>query len=87
MSWLSRLTNALNPRRLDQDLADEIKDHLERRTAALGEKGLNTEEARQQARVRFGNSTRLREDSRAIRLSTRVEGTLQDIRYAWRGMR
>src|ERR1700730_8753749 len=87
MSWFSRLTNALNPRRLDQDLADEIRDHLERRAAALGEKGLHPEEARLQARVRFGNTTRLQEDSRAIRLSTRLEGTLQCIRHPWRGMR
>jgi predicted permease len=87
MSWLSRLTNALNPRRLDKDLADEIADHLERRTDALGEKGLNPEEARRLARLRFGNTTRLQEESRAFRLWTRLEATLQDLRYAWRGMR
>lgn len=87
MSWLSRLTNALNPRQLDKDLADELADHIERRAAALNETGLTAEEARQQAGMRFGNSTRLREESRSIRLSTTLEGTLQDIRYAWRGMR
>lgn len=34
MSWLSRLTNALHPRQLDKDLADELADHIERRAAA-----------------------------------------------------
>ncbi len=87
MSWFSRLTNALNPRRLDKDLAEEMADHLERRTAALNEKGLNAGEARRQARLRFGNPTRLREESRGIRLWAGLESTLQDIRYAWRGMR
>jgi predicted permease len=87
MSWLSRFKNALNPRHLDEDLAAEIADHLERRAAALNEKGASAEEARRQARVRFGNTTRLREESRGIRLWTSVEGMLQDVRHAWRGMR
>ena len=87
MSWLSRLRNAVSPRRLDADLADEMRDHRERRAAALRAKGLNPEEARRQANVRFGNLTQLREDSRAIRLWAGLEATLQDVRYAWRGMR
>jgi len=87
MSWFSRLRNALNPHRLDKDLAEEIKDHLERKAAALGQNGLDPDEAEGQARVRFGNTTRLREESRDIRLWAGLEGTLQDIRYAWRGMR
>jgi predicted permease len=87
VSWLSRLKNAVRPRRLDADLADEMRDHCERRAAALRAKGLNAEEAQRQADVRFGNVTRLREESRAIRLWAGLEGTLQDVRYAWRGMR
>jgi predicted permease len=87
MSWLSRLLNALNPRRLDQDLADEIRDHLERRATALRERGLDRDEARRQARLRFGNATLALEESRGIRLWEGLEGALQDVRYAWRGMR
>ena len=87
MSWFSRLTNALNPRRLDEALPDEMADHLERRAATLNDKGLNAEEARRQAYVRFGNTTLLREESRGIRLWAGLEGTLQDVRYSWRGIR
>ncbi len=87
MSWLSRLKNALNPRRLEEDLADEIRDHLERSAAAFGDAGLTPEDAERRARVRFGNATRLREQSRDIRLWAGLEGALQDLRYAWRGMR
>ena len=87
MSWLSRITNALSPRRLDKDLTEEMADHLERRAAALGDKGLTHEEARRQAHVRFGNASRLQEESREFRLWAGLEGTLQDVRYAWRGMR
>ncbi len=87
MSWFSKLINSLNPRRLDEDLADEMRDHLDRRAAALNEKGVQDDEARRQAQLRFGNTTRLREESRDFRLWTGLESALQDIRYAWRGMR
>jgi hypothetical protein len=71
---------------MDEDLAEEIRDHLERRAAALCAKGLNREQAQRQARVRFGNVTRLKEESRAFRLLAWLEGTIQDARYGWRGM-
>ena len=86
MSLLSRLRNALHSRQLDDDLADEIRDHLERRAADLSHDGLSLSEARRQALVRFGNTTRLKEESRGFRISVLLEATLQDIRYAWRGM-
>jgi hypothetical protein len=87
MSWLSRMKNALNPRRLDQELAEELSDHLERRIADLQKIGLSPDEARRRALVRFGNTTRLGEESRGLRLSTTLESTLQDARFAWRTMR
>lgn len=87
MSWLSRLTNALNPRRLDKELADEMTDHVKRRADAFEEAGLDHEEAQRRASARFGNTMRLREESRENRLWAGLEGTLQDVRYAWRGMR
>ncbi len=87
MSWLSRLRNAVNPRRLDDDLAEEVSDHLERRGAALKEQGVSAEEAHRQVAARFGNVTRWQEQSRDYRLWAALEGTLQDVRYAWRGMR
>jgi predicted permease len=87
MSWLSRLRNAVNPRRLDEDLGEEMRDHLERRIAAFEESGLSAEEPERQAHLLYGNTTRLREESREFRLWTGLESTLQDIRHGWRGMR
>src|SRR5690349_16250279 len=87
MSWLSRFWNAVNPRQLDDDVAEEMRDHLERRIAALKESGLSAGEAERQARLSYGNTTRLREESRDFRLWTGLERTLQDIRHGWRGMR
>lgn len=87
MSWLTRLVNAFHSRRLDEDLAEEMQDHLERRAAALRDQGLEPAEARRRARLRFGNTTWLFEESRGIRLSAQLEGALSDVRYGWRGMR
>ena len=87
MSWLSRFRNALSPHRLDSDLADEIRDHLERRATDLQNQGLSEMEARRQAARMFGNASNFRERSRELKLSTGFDETLQDLRYAWRGMR
>ncbi len=87
MSWFSRLKNALHTRPLDESLEDEIQDHLERRSAAFREQGLTAAEARRRALTAFGSVTRVREQSREIRLWTGLESTIQDVRYAWRTMR
>jgi predicted permease len=87
MSFFSRLRNALHPKRLDNELLDEMSDHLERRAASLRDSGLSPEDAAREASRRFGNATQLREQSRDFRLSAALEATVQDLRYALRGMR
>src|ERR1700722_6795414 len=87
MSLFSRLKNAIHPKRLDDEILDEMKDHLDRRAAALREKGLPPAAARLEAERRFGNIPQIREQSRDYRLSATLESTLQDLRYALRGMR
>ncbi len=87
MSLFSRLRNALHPKRLDEELCAEMSDHLERRANALREQGLSQSDAQLEASRRFGNLTQLRERSREARLSATLETTLQDLRYALRGMR
>lgn len=86
MSWFSRFKNAWNPRRLDEDLAEEMRDHIERRATDLRRRGLSDPEAYRQAARSFGNLTGIRETSREVRLWAALDGTLQDIRYAWRGL-
>ena len=86
MSWFSKLKNAVHSKPLDNELADEMSDHLARRAAALREQGWSAADAQQEASRRFGNVTLLREQSREIRPSAILETTFQDLRYAWRGM-
>ena len=86
MSWFTRLANTLRPSRLDSDLAEEMRDHVERRAADLRSQGFEPAEAFQIARRRFGNATWLLEEGRRIRLSGVLEGALRDVVYGWRGM-
>ncbi len=86
MSWLTRLMNAWNPRRLDQDLAEELRDHLERRTADLESRGLSQPEARHEAVRWFGNVTGIQEATREVRLWSAFDATRQDVCYAFRGL-
>ena len=68
---------------LDQD----IKDHIERQTQDNIDTGMAPEEARRQAMLKFGNVALVKEDTRAIWVSRRLDETRQDVRYALRAMR
>jgi putative ABC transport system permease protein len=73
-----RLEFLLRRRRFEEDLAEEMRLHLDLRTA---EKGSETG-----ARVRFGNESILRERSREAWGWTFAETLWQDIRYAARDL-
>jgi hypothetical protein len=61
MSWLSRLSNVFRGGKLNRDLDDELRFHLEERAAELVRRGVAPEEAARQARRTLGNPLRLRE--------------------------
>ena len=86
MSWITRLKNTLNPRRLDEDLTEEIRDHIARRASDLEGQGLSRAEALRRAALAFGNPTTVREQSRDLRLWASFGDAAQDVRYAWRGL-
>ncbi|MGH7542106.1 MAG: ABC transporter permease, partial [Gemmatimonadota bacterium] len=65
---------------LDRDIAD----HIERETAENIERGMAPEEARRRARLRFGNVTLVKEDTRAVWISRWWDELRQDVRYALR---
>jgi hypothetical protein len=48
------------------NLGDDIRDHIERETQENIERGMPPEEARAAARRKFGNITRVMEETRAV---------------------
>jgi predicted permease len=72
---------------LDQDLAEEMRDHLARKEAELRESGWSAEEAHRRTRLEFGNAARWRESSYEARGWPWLEGLWLDLRRAVRGLR
>jgi predicted permease len=86
MNWLRKLRTTIRPRRLDSDLEDELQFHLEQRVDENMEAGMSAEEARRDAQLRFGNPTLLKESARENDILVWLETSVQDVRYAARGL-
>jgi putative ABC transport system permease protein len=71
-------------RAADQDVADEVRDYLERATASLEEPGLSPDDARRTARLKFGNPTVIQEELRSYGWERLLETLAADLRHAAR---
>ena len=72
--------------RKDEDLAEEIESHLAHAQDANAARGLTAEEARRQARLRFGNSRVTRERVWRYRSLPWLEDVWRDLRFALRSL-
>lgn len=81
---ISRIVAVFRNRRLDADLDEELRSHIEMRTERNIASGVPADEARRQAIAQFGNRASLKEDTRSQHVSQRLESIVQDIRYAGR---
>jgi len=71
--------------KLDREIEDELRDHLQMRTNANIAKGMSPEQAARAARLRFGNPEAFKERVEAEDAALSIEGLLRDVRYAVRG--
>ncbi|MGO9271861.1 MAG: ADOP family duplicated permease [Terriglobia bacterium] len=74
-------------KRMLDDLDRDIRDHLERETQDNLERGMTPEEARYEALRKFGNVTRVMEDTREVWGVVWLQQLLQDVRYGLRTLR
>ena len=84
MNVLRRL---LDRRRLERDLAEEIRQHLDEKIDELVAGGMPREQAVHAAHREFGNDTLLEERGREVWRWNLVEDAWADLRYAWRQWR
>jgi predicted permease len=70
--------------RVEQELDDEIRDHIDRRVAADVARGVAHEQARQAALRAFGGIEQSKDACRDVRRVNVIEHTVQDIRFAVR---
>jgi putative ABC transport system permease protein len=87
MGWLGRLARTLRSRKLDDELDEELRFHLEERAQELAGDGLTPEEAAREARRRLGGPLALREASRDVKLIAWLDSLGRDVRYGLRVLR
>ncbi len=87
MAWLKRLFRTIHPGKLDQDLDEELRFHLEMRTEEHVRGGMPPAQACAKARRRFGNHVYFKESTRDMNILVWFESIRQDIGYSLRMMR
>jgi predicted permease len=73
--------------RMMEDLDQDIRDFIERETQDNIERGMSPEEARHAALRKFGNVTRIKEETREVWTYVWLEQLGQDIRFGLRQLR
>ena len=84
MNWI--LGSFFRRKHLD-DLAEEMRLHLDERVEQLMGQGLSSQEAHRQARIAFGNPTLVEERSREVWQWPTLESIWADVRFALRQLR
>jgi len=79
MRWRRRI--------LEEDLDQDIRDHIERETQDNIERGMSPQEARYAAVRKFGNVMRVKEEVRAVWSAVWIEQLLEDTRFGLRMLR
>src|SRR5690348_13048173 len=74
-------------KRMMEDLDRDIRDHIERETEDNIARGMSPEEARYAALRKFGNVTRVKEETREVWSFVWLEQLLQDIHLGFRRLR
>jgi len=82
-SWL-KFRSLAQRRAVKQEIYDELRFHIEQRTAQNIAAGMSSEEAVRDARKRFGNLQSIREECRETRSVSLGETTWRNLRFACR---
>src|SRR5580698_7981363 len=84
MQWLPEI---FRRKTLFNELAEEMRDHIEERTEQFMREGMSRTEAARAARRAFGNPTLLEERSREVWQWSTLESIWADVRYALRQLK
>ena len=79
-----RLRSLFRWAQVDQELDDELRDHLDRKTEGYVAQGMTREQAHRRARLDLGGIEQVKENARSVRTGAWLETFLQDIRFGLR---
>jgi predicted permease len=91
MMLLGRIKNFVrhffHRQQVEKDLDEEVRSHLELLTNQKMREGMDSEEARREARIELGGVEQVKEEVRAVRTGAWLDTLLQDTRFALRMLR
>ncbi len=82
-----RLRSLFHRQKADQELDDELRDHLELKTQQYVAQGMPLQEARRTAVLEMGGLEKRKEECRETRQITWLQDLVQDVRYGLRMLR
>src|SRR5215470_15299729 len=82
-----RLRSLFRRAQADQELDDELRDHLERKTEEYVAQGMTEEEAHRSARLDLGGIEQTKEKCRDARKVNWIQDFVQDLRFGLRMLR
>src|SRR5216110_2712360 len=82
-----RLRSLFHRRQADQELDDELRDHLERKTEKYAAQGMTQEEAHRRARLDLGGIEQTKEKCRDARRVNLIQDFVQDLHFGLRILR
>src|SRR6266700_2140283 len=85
--FVQRLFSLFRRRRLEDDLDDELRSHLEMAVELNQRKGMSGQDARREALKSFGGVEQTKENYRDQRGLPMIDTTLQDLRFGFRMLR
>src|SRR5258708_12798319 len=85
--FVQRLFSLFRRRRLENDMDDELRSHLEMAVELNVRKGMSGEDARREALKSFGGVEQTKENYRDQRGLPMIDTTLQDLRFGLRMLR
>ena len=85
--WMLRLRSLFTRNRVEQELDDELRYHLEQQVASYIRQGLAHDDAVRRARLEFGGLDQIKEEHRDARGISLVDHLGRDLQYAARQIR
>jgi predicted permease len=82
-----RVATLLHRSRMNTEIEDELRSHIQHRADDLERLGLVRAEAERRARIEFGGYENVKEECREAAGGTLIESVLQDFRFAFRMLR
>jgi putative ABC transport system permease protein len=87
MGFVTRIRNLGRRGRVDAEIAEELRAHVDMAVEAMVGAGMNENEARRQARLKFGNPVTVRESTVGADAALGLSSIWADVRFGFRQLR